>query len=345
MSRRTTLKDIAVRAGVHVSTASRALDPKARKKLTPEVAQRVTEVARELGYRPNRIAVGLRTNRSMTVGIVIPDIANALFPPILRGAESVLEPAGYAAIIVNTDNLPERETRLMDVLIDRGVDGILHAAPFLDDPQIGRATSSGVPVVTLNRRLESHMVPSVIHDETAGISLIVRHLASLGHRRLAHIAGPQDTSTGRARLRAFLSACSENGLETRNDSIQFAKRFDVAEGYLCARAILETGKSVTAILCANDLLAIGAINCHAERGYPCPQGISVTGFNDMPSLEFLKPGLTTVRVQKFNAGAIAARLLLDRMVGDEAGECRHEVLPVRVVVRESTGPPRLPGGH
>src|SRR5580704_13291283 len=122
--KRITLKDIARATGVHVSTVSRALDPVERKAITEEVVNRIRASADMLGYRPNRIAAGLRTKRTMTVGVMIPDITNVIFPPILRGIESVLEPLGYASIIVNTDNKRDRESRLLDVLRDRGVDGI-----------------------------------------------------------------------------------------------------------------------------------------------------------------------------------------------------------------------------
>ena len=177
--KRITLKDIARETGVHVSTVSRALDPVERKTITDEVAKRIQAAAESLGYRPNRIAAGLRTNRTMTVGVMIPDITNVIFPPILRGIESVLEPLGYASIIVNTDSERDREVRLLDVLRDRGVDGIIHAAVLRSDPSIAKAAQDGLPVVTLNRKVEFSSIPYVINDEDAGIFRCCSTCASL----------------------------------------------------------------------------------------------------------------------------------------------------------------------
>jgi LacI family transcriptional regulator len=268
--KRITLKDIARETGVHVSTVSRALDPVERKSITEEVASRIQAAADALGYRPNRIAAGLRTNRTMTVGVMIPDITNVIFPPILRGIESVLEPLGYASIIVNTDSERDRESRLVDVLRDRGVDGIIHAAVLRSDPTIARAAAEGLPVVTLNRMVEDSQIPYIINDEDAGICEMLRHLRDLGHREIAHLAGPQDLSTGQLRLAAFRNAATSLSLEFRPELVVTARRFDEQEGARCIRDLLASGRKFTAILCANDRLALGAIDELREHGIDCP---------------------------------------------------------------------------
>src|SRR5690606_27803743 len=162
MKKPTTLKDIARETGVHVSTVSRALDINGRSSLTDDVIQRVRDTALRLDYRPNRLASALRTSRTMTVGILIPDITNTVFPPIVRGMESVLEPLGDAAIIVTADNVPEREQRLVEVLRERGVDGIIHAAAQRDAPCIIEVAQPGTPVVTVNRSIEGSDIPGVV---------------------------------------------------------------------------------------------------------------------------------------------------------------------------------------
>lgn len=337
--KRITLKDIARATGVHVSTVSRALDPVERKAITEEVVNRIQASADMLGYRPNRIAAGLRTNRTMTVGVMIPDITNVIFPPILRGIESVLEPLGYASMIVNTDSKRDRESRLLDVLRDRGVDGIIHAAVLRSDPSIARAADDGLPVVTLNRKVENSNIPYVINDEDAGICDMLRHLRYLGHRDIAHIAGPQDLSTGQLRLAAFRKATKKLSIEFRADLVVTATRFDEAEGACCAEVLLSSGKNFTAILCANDRLALGAIDGLRERGIDCPRQISVTGFNDMPFLELIRPKLTTVRIQQHNAGRTAATILLQLMNPETSVDVPVEtILPVELVIRESTAP-------
>ena len=150
MKKNITIKDVAKETGVHVSTVSRALSPNARASLSKEVVERIRSKAKQMGYRPNRVASGLRTKRSMTVGIVIPDITNALYAPILLGVESVLEDAGYASILVNSDGDPKREERLLDLLLERGVDGIIDAAVTSQDDKVAEI-SERVPIVTANR--------------------------------------------------------------------------------------------------------------------------------------------------------------------------------------------------
>jgi LacI family transcriptional regulator len=335
--KRVTLKDIARVTGVHVSTVSRALDPIERKSITEEVAARVRATADMLGYRPNRIATGLRTNRTMTVGVMIPDITNVIFPPILRGIESVLEPLGYASIIVNTDSERERESRLVNVLRDRGVDGIIHAAALRSDPSIAEAARDGLPVVTLNRRVEMSNIPYVINDEDSGIHQMLQHLRDLGHRRIAHLAGPQDLSTGQLRLAAFHKSAQALSLPVDQGLIVEAKRFDEREGVRCVQELIQSRQKFTAILCANDRLALGAIDSLREQGIDCPAEVSVTGFNDMPFLELLRPKLTTIRIQQHSAGRTAAEVLLKLMSADLASSAPIEtILPVELVIREST---------
>ncbi|CDM60972.1 MULTISPECIES: LacI family DNA-binding transcriptional regulator [Rhizobium] len=337
LKKRITLKDIARETGVHVSTVSRALDPVERKNITEEVANRIQAAANTLGYRPNRIAAGLRTNRTMTVGVMIPDITNVIFPPILRGIECVLEPFGYASIIVNTDSDAEREERLIDVLRDRGVDGIIHAAVLRSDPAIAKAAQDGLPVVTLNRKVDGSPIPSVVNDEDSGICQMLRHLRSLGHTRIAHIAGPQDLSTGQLRLTAFRRAAEDMNINVADDLIAVAARFDEAEGARCLATLLTTGRPFTAVLCANDRLALGAIEAMRERNIACPEQISVTGFNDMPFLNLIQPKLTTIRIQQFGAGKAAANILLRLLNSDDKAMIPvATVLPVELIVRDST---------
>ncbi|WP_170378635.1 LacI family DNA-binding transcriptional regulator [Ruegeria atlantica] len=339
MSNRVTLKDIAREAGVHVSTVSRALDPNSNISLTNEVSSRVRKAAKKLGYRPNRLAAGLRTNRSMSIGVMIPDIANTMFPPIVRGIESVLEPLGYATIVVNTDNDPDREHRLTEVLRERGVDGIINVAAMRSDPGLSNVVDQGTPVVTLNRRLDQSPIPYVVSDEKSGINLILKHLFELGHRSVGHIAGPKEFSTGNARAMAYKEACEQLGLAESSTVISYAKSFDETEGQRCVLELLQNCPTITAIVCANDRLAFGAYLGLQAEGLSIPEDVSVTGFNDMPMLDLVRPKMTTIRVQKFEAGRASAELLLKSIRGDNHGAV-GTVLPVELKVRDSTSEPR-----
>ena len=201
-----TIKDVAEAAGVHISTVSRALSPATRHLISAEIAARIDGVAKELGYARNAIASSLRTRRSMTVGVLIPDITNPLFPPMLRGIEDALGPE-FTAIIANTDNDPERETTGARRLLARSVDGLILATVRRRDGVLDgdrgrrRAARPGQPHDRRRAR-----VSTVVADDAQGIRLMVEHLAGLGHRRIAHLAGPQELSTGAVRQRAFRDA-------------------------------------------------------------------------------------------------------------------------------------------
>ena len=340
MNKRVTLKDIAKATGVHVSTVSRALDPKRNAALSDDVVDKIRGAADQLGYRPNRVAYSLRTNRTLTIGVMIPDITNTLFPPIVRGIESVMEPEGYASILVNTDGQQGREVALLATLRDRGVDGIVHTAALRDDPSIIEAANAGLPVVTLNRKIEGSPIPYIVNDDRAGIAMTFAHLAGFGHKRIAHVAGPSDLSTGQLRREAFEQAAQDHGMRTDEMIIAEAARFDEDEGYLCALDILDRDARTTALLCANDRLALGALRALSDRGLACPKDVSVSGFNDMPFLDMIPPGLTTVRIRQFEAGQVAANYLLKLMQEDDASVPLETILPVELITRHSVAAPR-----
>src|ERR1700691_2193983 len=197
-----TLRDVASAAGVHPATASRALNPGTRLLVSEETAQRVIEAADRLGYRPNPVARSLRTRRSHTVGVLIPDLNNPIFPPIVRGLEDKLAGAGYVALIGNTDADADRERVIFEQMRARHVDGFVLATATLHHRLLAQAAAAGQPVGLMNT-LSDDNSPSVSVDSEQGARMAVTHLATLGHTRSAHIAGPQEASTGMARLRGF----------------------------------------------------------------------------------------------------------------------------------------------
>jgi LacI family transcriptional regulator len=341
MRKRVTLKDVAQAVGVHVSTVSRALDPKTRHLITPEVAEQILKASERLDYRQNAAAYSLKTNRTRTIGVVLPDITNPIFPPIIRGVEDALAGHKYLAILANTDGDLHREEDITETLRARGVDGLVLASVEREDEAVRRLTEGGLPVVTVNRTVDDASVSSVAHDEDEGIRLILSHLASLGHERIANIAGPQHLSTGEQRFRAFERHRVAMGLAGGSDLVAFAQTFNEPEGERCAEELLARGVAFTAIVCSNDRLAIGAIAALRGHGLRCPEDVSVTGYNDMPLIDRLFPPLTTIRVQQYRAGFEAAELLYRMLeVPADLRQPKHVVLPVELVVRGSTQAPR-----
>lgn len=329
-----TLKDVARAAGVHSSTVSRALNPASRHLVSPALVETILEVSRAMEYSPNGAAYSLRTSRSRTIGLIVPDIANAIFPPIIRGVESVLIENGYQAFLGNTDSDSRRETNLVDAFLARGVDGLILASVQRVDEAVERLLGREVPIVTVNRRVDDRRVSSVIHDEVAGVRWAMTHLVSLGHREIAVIGGPQALSTGTERHRAFELARANLGLEGNPRLVTFADAYTESAGDRCLEELIARGIRFTAVMCANDRLAVGAIAALHRRGWRCPDDVSVTGYNDMPMMDRITPPLTTVRVQQYEMGVEAGQMLMRQMSGN--AEPQHVVLPVELTVRGST---------
>jgi LacI family transcriptional regulator len=326
-------------AKVHPGTVSRALNADTRALVNEETAERVLRAAEELGYRPNPIARGLKTNRSYTIGVLIPDITNPLFPPILRGIEDRLDDAGYTPLIVNTDNDAEREHAHLEAMLARQVDGVISATARLDRELLADVTAAGTPLVLVNRSLEDGSVPSVAVDDREGIGLAVQHIAGLGHRRIGHVSGPQNTSTGHRRYLGFVEAMNAAGLEVGDDQVRLSNWFTEAEGARVCAELLDAAGDLTAIVAANDLLAIGCYDTIEERGLRCPEDISIVGFNDMPFVDRLRPPLSTVRIPHREIGSVAAELMLERL-GDGSQSAREILLEPMLVVRGSTVAPK-----
>jgi LacI family transcriptional regulator len=295
--------------------------------VAPEVARRIRAVAAALGYQPNVTAAGLRTGRSGLIGVLAPDIADPGFPPILSGITEVLGAAGYATIVVDVGTDSSRELALVDKLIARGVDGLVLATVTLNDPVVGHCLAASLPVVLVNRADRERRLPAVVTDDEAGMRLAVEHLVGLGHFSIGHIAGPQAVSTGALRLAA------------ENIAVESARGYTRAEGRLAALRLLDRRSAPTAIVAANDLLALGIYDALRERGLRCPADLSVVGHNDMPYVDMLSPPLTTVRIAQRSMGNEAARLLLDAIADPSARRQRLVLEPV-LIVRASTAAPK-----
>ncbi len=336
-----TLRDVAQLAGVHPATASRALNPATRPLVNADTARKVLRAAESLGYQPNPIARSLKTAKTNTVGVVIPDLTNPLFPPIVRGIEDVLSPAGYNAYIVNTDNDAQREEAQIESLRSRQVEGLIVATARRDHPLLVRLHGQGMRMVLVNRKVDQLELPSVTADDAGGTQLAVAHLAALGHRRVLHLAGPSDTSTGVARSRAFRHAVRDHGLDEDPALVVESDHWSEADGARALRGVLDSGLEFTAIVAGNDLLALGCYDVFAERGVRCPEEVSVVGFNDMPFAARFQPPLTTIHIPHYEIGKAAAELMLERLQDPDSppGEIRLEP---HLVVRDSTAPADAP---
>ena len=334
----TTLIDVANAADVHPSTASRALNEKTRDKVSTATVARVLDAARRLGYQPNSMARGLKMSRTFTVGMLIPDLTNPLFPPIVRGLEDRLREAGLTLVLANTDNDAGKERSLLEAMTSRRIDGLILATAEREYPLLAEIVASGMPVVLINRTTDDGLAPSVIVDDHSGIGQAVRHLVRLGHRKIAHVGGTQTVSTGLGRYHSFVSWMQTEGLEVDPRLVVFATWFQEEQGADAFSELFSKGADFTAVVCGNDLIALGGYDVLRERGLKVPDDISIVGYNDMPYNDKFSPPLTSVRLPHYHIGSKAADILIEAIEHPGAHPADVRLRP-ELVVRASTAPP------
>ncbi|WCB91732.1 Ribose operon repressor [Baekduia alba] len=331
-----TLRDVAEAAGLHISTVSRVLSPETRGLVNEKTAQRIDAIIAELGYEPNRVARGLKTRRSMTVGVLINDLTNPVFPYVVRGIEDTLAKSGYTPLVANTDGDLDRQRRGFDALASRQVDGFILSTALREDPLVEEILDKGIPLALVVRNVDNHRAAAVTSDERLGTRLAVEHLVELGHGAIACVSGPEHISTGAARRAGFEEVMAARGLRVAEGLVRPTTGFTIKEGQRVMNELLDGGPPFTAVVAGNDMLAIGCIDALKARGLRCPEDVSIIGFNDMYMAGRLTPPLTTLHVPYYDLGAYAADLFLDQL----AGRPPREITVVQsLIVRESTAPP------
>jgi LacI family transcriptional regulator len=335
-----TLKDVARVAGIHYSTASRALDPTKRSLVNAATAARVQEVAESLGYRQHLVARSLRQGRTNTVGIIVPDLDNPSWAPMLHGLTGALDENGYLVLVSETLEDPRRYRRLLEKFAAWRVDAIISAASRLSDAQYLREFSRhGLPLLLMIRTLPSHEFVNINDNSAHGGSVAAEHLVQLGHQVLAELQGPVDVQQCRDRSRGFCDEAERHGARV----LDFPENAEVtthAEGWRLMNQLLDSvGDTVTAVFAHNDLMAVGALDALKERGLRCPRDISIIGYNDAPLVDHLTPPLSTIRLPAMELGTLAGESVIKLIERAELPPASASVTP-HLVVRGSTGPPR-----
>jgi LacI family transcriptional regulator len=319
------------------------MNPATRHLVSHEVAKRVLSVTASMDYRANRAAISLRTRRTQIIGVLLPDITNPVFPPILRGIEEELRKAGYVALVADVGDDKE-QYEMVQQMLSRQVDGLILATATRRDPIIDYCIANAVPVVTVNRAEDLGRTSSVVHDEGVGMRIAVSHLTGLGHRKIGHVAGPQHISTGFLRRRGFIEAMAAAKISAREYEISDAAPYTRACGREVGLALLRKRPDLTAIVAANDLVALGCYDTLRELGLRCPKDMSVVGHNDMPFVDLVSPPLTTVRISHHELGIQAARLILRRTSGEDSSIVDIRLKP-ELILRASTASPRRRAGY
>lgn len=335
---RVRIKDIAKELGLSSATVSRALNPETEHMIGKDQVKRVREFARKLGYIPNLAASALRTKKNHVIGVVIPDILNPVFPPMIKGIQSYLFRKGYVTIFVFSNNNQDEALEEVRRLSMRNVDGLIIASAFLEDRCVNEVLLQEIPLVLANRSIkDGHLVHQVLSDDQHGMELAIDHLQSLGHRHLVHFSGPNTILQGLKRRQAFEWLCQQKNMDF--DIVDYDQddkhAFSIEAGRVGANSYLDSGGKATGWIAGNDLMAIGAIKTCRERNIRIPDDISVCGFNDMPMSDMVNPSLTTISIPFEEIGEQAARMLI-KEINDPWPSKQRLLMSPHLVVREST---------
>jgi LacI family transcriptional regulator len=323
--------DVALKARVSIATVSRVVN-KSDHKVNPATREKVLAAISELDYRPNALAKGLLMKKTMTIGIIIPDISNPYYAEIVRGIQDVADQTGYAVTLHNTDSRQEGIIRYIYLLREKSADGIIFSGGIIN----------GHETLSILKELKERVVvigrhdvdfPAVMVDNIGGAAQAVRHLLAIGHKRIGFIGGPDGSTTALDRLAGFRDAMARSGL-------MFAPRlvkkgtWTPQGGYLLGMQLLKAKHRPTAIVAANDQMAFGVIKAAKELGMTVPEDLAVVGFDNIPLSSYFNPSLTTVEIPMHDLGAASMRMLLNLISGEKFEKIK--LFKTRLLVRGST---------
>jgi LacI family transcriptional regulator len=330
-----TIKDVALRAGVSVTTVSHVVND--TRHVSAKGRERVEQAIRELGYVPNAMARSLKSNTTSTLGMLIPNSSNPYFAEIVRIVEDRCFGAGYTLVLCNTDDEPRRQSVYLQVLAERRIDGLIVVSTGAgdDDSLVTQLHGLRIPTVLVDREIADPDCDLVETAHMQGGLLAVRHLLSLGHRRIACIGGPVGVMPSEQRIEGWRMALAETGAAPNADALLWRGGFTSQGGYEAMHAILRTEEKPSAVFVCNDLMAIGALRAAHESGVHVPDDLSIVGFDDIELSAYTSPPLTTVAQPKERIGALAVDMLLER-VGGKRRDPRKVVLQPELCVRAST---------
>ena len=331
-----TLKDIAARANVSVSTVSMVLNNKICR-VSPQTRERIVRLAKEMNYRPNRQAASLVTRESHTLGLIIPDITNMYFSEIAAAIQSEAQKAGYSVFLCNTNDKPEQDIFYINALLEQATDGVLLTLSATDSRNSAKEClqlleEAGKPVVLIDRIVEEKPICTVTTDNEQTGYLACHHLLALGHRRIACLTGMMGDQAAQKRLFGYIQALQEAHIPF-DPTLVFEGDYHVASGYERAMDIFQT--KATAIVVQNDMMALGVYKRLIQEGIRIPDDLSIIGVDDLPFSEFLETPLSTIRQRPKEMGKTALQMLLS-LLQRRPVKKEKVVFPPKLVTRKST---------
>ncbi|WP_416374709.1 LacI family DNA-binding transcriptional regulator [Marinovum sp.] len=293
--------------------------------------QHILDVAKRLNYRPNTAARNLRSRKSSVIGVIVPDISNPFFPEIFRGAESIAQSEGYTLTLSNVVESADREAEVLEKLLNQQVDGLIWCSARMEDALLFKALENAGNVVLINRKCPKNLASSVVVDYAMGARIAVRHLLDIGAKRIGIVAGPDWSFGAKERLRGVEAALRK--YEIQPLGTMFCDP-TIEGGQQAAATLLAETPDLDALICYNDLAAIGASHACKNLGLAVPGDISLIGFDDIAIASLVSPPITSLGVERYELGRAAMNLLLKRIRGDES--LNQVTLQPTLRIREST---------
>lgn len=329
--KKVTLRDVAEYAGVSPKTVSNVVNHWPY--ITDETRQKVQKAIDELGYRPDSLATSLRTGRTKTIGVVIPDITNPFFGQVVRGCEDVLYAAGYNIFLCNTSEDQRKEQGYLAMLVDRGVDGLLLFGARSDAKTLSAIVHDTIPIVAEDCPVPHANTTVIDIENVVGARLATEHLIAEGHTRIGHLGGPLQRTAAEKRMQGYQQALEHAGI-AYDRSLIYQCTPSLRGGFRSALRMLQEQKP-TALFCYNDLIAVGALIAARQLGFRVPTNLAIVGFDDIALASLVEPALTTIRVRQYLMGRTASELLLERLSGAESPADSFSI-PVELVIRSSS---------
>jgi len=327
-----TIYDVAREASVSMATVSRVVNNNPNVK--PQTRKKVFEAIERLGYRPNAVARGLASKKTTTVGVVIPDISNAIFAEVARGIEDIANMYHYNIILCNADKKKDKEIRVINTLLEKQVDGLLFMGGAVTEDHIQAFKTSSVPIVLCATTDVTDTYPSVDIDHIEAAEDAVSTLIQNGHRRIAMISGTlQDPSNGFARYQGYKNALEKAGIPFNEELVRIGN-YRYESGMEVTQHFLELQDKPTAVFAANDEMAIGAIHAIQDKGLRVPEDVSVISVDNVRMASMVRPLLSTVAQPMYDIGAVSMRLLTKLMKKESVMNSRV-ILPHEVILRQS----------
>lgn len=328
------ITEVAADAGVSPTTVSHALSGK--RPVSEETSARIQASIERLGYRRDLVAASMRSQRTHTVGLLVVDITNPYYPAMARGAHDVLTAGGYIPFILNTDGDAATEEEFLRQMIARKVDGIIIVPLALTVVQIREIVGPDLPLVVIATSEQAGIAADVVTaDQELGIREAVQHLHAHGITDIGLVSGPEGSYPGVARLAMYDQTMEAYGLEVRRSWLQHADGYTRDGGFIAASRLFDQHRRPRAVVCANDLIAIGVIDAARVAGLRVPDDLAIIGFDNIEIADLVSPRLTTIDNQAAALGSASAELLLERMTGDATELFRCVTLPTRLLVRSS----------